>query len=174
MSPPKTIKVERGELERIFKVKWNLKKLVKKYIRANKKIMAELLQHIEAHTPSNLIQGYMFMTSADDKVCIRCARLHGMVFSSLDDAHRPPLHPHCRCYTQPKILDIITMKVKELGGEITVDDARAFDLEYGALTTEDGETIAWSEALGFIDKAVKSATNNVHEQLDEVIDKFFR
>ena len=172
MSPAK-IKVERKELVKAFMGKWKLSKLVKRFTRANKKIMKALFQHLMGNVPKDLIQAYMYVTAEDDKVCERCSRLHGMVFPVTDDAHRPPIHPNCRCYTQPAVVDVLTMKIEKLGGKVYINHDKAFDLEYGAITT-DGQKIGWDEATGFINRSINNVADTILKTLEEEIDQFFR
>lgn len=171
---PEKLKVEADELKRAFKNKWNMTKLAKQIARQNKHIMKEIYDHIEANMPEEIIQGYKYITSVDEMVCERCAPLHGMVFAAIDDAHRPPIHPNCRCTTEPTIVNVVTMETYKIGGKIFIDSEKASDLEYGALTSEDGETIEWQPALGFINRSIKNATKTVHKLLEQAIDKFFK
>ena len=162
-----------AEFLRYFAQKWKYNRLVKKIERANKEIMNILFQHVEAHLPNDLIQGYKFVTAVDDMVCDRCAVMHGMTFPFTDDAHRPPIHPNCRCWTEPTILDILTMQTIDLGGVITINHNKAFDLEYGALT-EDGGQISWDVATGYLKRAIDRSAEQIGDKLKETILDFFK
>ena len=50
---------------------------------------------------SGVVDGWEFRTAVDERVCPTCGPLHGQRFSLSDTANEPPIHPRCRCFTQP-------------------------------------------------------------------------
>ena len=58
-----------------------------------------------AWAASPLVTGMRYMTVNDGTVCDECGPLDGQTFALDDDGNAPPLHPRCRCYLQPVLLD---------------------------------------------------------------------
>lgn len=52
---------------------------------------------------SGEVDGFKFRTAADDIVCPICAPLEGLEFNLAEIESSPPVHPRCRCWSQPKL-----------------------------------------------------------------------
>ena len=120
-------------------------KLVKDMEKMTKELVVELYEDLEKNSPPELLSGFKFMSSEDERVCPRCARLHGMVFPDIDKAHKPPIHPNCRCWTIDVKFDPLTMKLYKEGGEVSYEHTEIFNVEYGTPT---------QEAIGFFRRTI--------------------
>lgn len=115
--------------------------------RATEETARELAKELKRNTPDELMKGFKYVSAGDEKVCKRCAALHGMVFPMSDKSHRPPLHPHCRCWIIPVSLDPITMKTNVKGAEVEFKHEEVSKVEYGTVK---------KEATGFIRKTIEN------------------
>lgn len=162
--------------EKEFK-KWASRKLLRSLEKNKHEALQELYDTMNNDAPRELLEGYKFHSQADDKVCERCAPLHGMVFSIIDEAHLPPLHPDCRCYAKAVLLDPISMEEFNWGGSVTFSHASLTKTEYGYLEivpTQDAETLLYHEAVGFIDRVVSKTVKRLADAVIELIDEHFR
>ena len=99
----------------------------------------------------DVLKGWEWLTSVDDRVCIICAPLDGVVFTFDDEPSDssvspqgsvpPPAHPQCRCTVVPALND----EFAELAREIEGDRKRA---------TQDGLSVGnfeqWRSRRGLI------------------------
>ena len=67
----------------------------------------------EAWEQSGVVKSLKWYTAEDERVCARCQDLDGTevgiedkVFQdSYSDGSAPPLHPDCRCYIRPELVE---------------------------------------------------------------------
>jgi len=52
---------------------------------------------------SGVVDGWEFRTAVDELVCPECGPMHMQRFALDDTENEPPLHPRCRCWTQPVV-----------------------------------------------------------------------
>jgi len=52
---------------------------------------------------SGVVEEWKFMTAMDELVCPECGPLSGQTFALNDDVNAPPIHPRCRCWSQPVV-----------------------------------------------------------------------
>jgi len=54
---------------------------------------------------ADVIDGYVWDATLDERVCLRCGALHGTFFPLNSTPPGPPLHPNCRCVLTPHLID---------------------------------------------------------------------
>jgi len=53
----------------------------------------------------DVIDGYTWDATLDERVCARCGALHGTFYPTGSNPPGPPLHPNCRCVLVPHLVD---------------------------------------------------------------------
>jgi len=53
----------------------------------------------------DVLDGYIWDATLDERVCARCGSLHGTFYELGDKPPGPPLHPNCRCVLVPHLRD---------------------------------------------------------------------
>ena len=53
----------------------------------------------------DVIDGYVWDATLDERVCVRCGSLHGTFYPLGSTPPGPPLHPNCRCVLTPHLID---------------------------------------------------------------------
>ncbi len=143
------------------------------------KNMWEYKKELDANIPNELKEFYIFNTQQDDRVCEICAPLHSKVFPSTDDAHEPPLHELCRCYTTSIYKELTSITFKGLEAFVEMVHPMAIEIEFGGeeqeeIDDEGEKQKVFSQPSAIMRSTKQSVLGIFAQRFKNALKRFFR